>query len=55
VTSCTLVVEVRTRKDTREAALHRDERVTILLITHRPDIAARARRQLTLCDGVLSG
>jgi putative ABC transport system ATP-binding protein len=37
------------------AALNRDEGVTILLITHEPDIAARAGRQLTLCDGVLSG
>jgi len=29
--------------------------VTILFITHEPVIAARATRQLTLCDGVLSG
>jgi predicted ABC-type transport system involved in lysophospholipase L1 biosynthesis ATPase subunit len=29
--------------------------VTIVLITHEPDIAARAARQLTLCDGVLAG
>ena len=36
------------------AALNRDEGVTIVLITHEPDIAARASRQLTLCDGVLS-
>jgi len=36
-------------------ALNRDQGVTILLITHEPDIAARATRQLTLCDGVLTG
>jgi len=36
-------------------ALNRDQGVTILLITHEPDIAARASRQLTLCDGVLTG
>jgi predicted ABC-type transport system involved in lysophospholipase L1 biosynthesis ATPase subunit len=28
--------------------------VTIVLITHEPDIAARTTRQLTLWDGVLS-
>jgi len=37
------------------SALNRDEGVTIVLITHEPDIAARATRQLTLCDGVLTG
>ncbi|MGD2064225.1 MAG: ABC transporter ATP-binding protein [Nitrospirota bacterium] len=37
------------------SALNRDEGVTILLITHEPDVAARAGRQLTLCDGVLTG
>jgi len=37
------------------SALNRDEGVTIILITHEPDIAARAGRQLTLCDGVLTG
>jgi len=35
-------------------ALNRDEGVTIVLITHEPDVAACATRQLTLCDGVLS-
>jgi putative ABC transport system ATP-binding protein len=34
-------------------ALNRDQGVTIVLITHEPDIAARATRRLTLCDGVL--
>jgi len=37
------------------SALNRHEGVTIVLITHEPDIAARAGRQLTLCDGVLTG
>jgi putative ABC transport system ATP-binding protein len=34
-------------------ALNHDQGVTILLITHEPDVAARATRQLILCDGVL--
>jgi len=37
------------------SALNRDEGVTIVLITHEPDIASRATRQLTLCYGVLTG
>lgn len=35
-------------------ALNRDENLTILVITHESDIAARARRQLVLRDGKLS-
>jgi len=35
--------------------LDRDKDMTSLLIPHKPVIAARARRQLTLCDWVLSG
>lgn len=34
-------------------ALNRDDGVTIILITHEADIAARARRQLVLRDGKL--
>jgi putative ABC transport system ATP-binding protein len=32
---------------------HRDEGLTILLITHEPEVAARAQRSLTLRDGKL--
>jgi predicted ABC-type transport system involved in lysophospholipase L1 biosynthesis ATPase subunit len=47
----------RTRRVVRGGSWnnHRDEGVTIRLITHEPDIAACASRQLTLCDGVLTG
>jgi putative ABC transport system ATP-binding protein len=34
--------------------LNRDEGLTILLITHEPEVAARAQRSLTLRDGVLT-
>ncbi|MDT8385138.1 MAG: ABC transporter ATP-binding protein [Gammaproteobacteria bacterium] len=33
--------------------LNRDEGLTILLITHEPEVAARAQRSLTLRDGML--
>jgi putative ABC transport system ATP-binding protein len=33
--------------------LNRNEGVTILLITHEREVAARARRTLTMCDGLL--
>jgi putative ABC transport system ATP-binding protein len=33
--------------------LNRDEGLTILLITHEPEVAARAQRSLTLRDGRL--
>jgi putative ABC transport system ATP-binding protein len=35
--------------------LNRNEGVTILLITHEREVAARARRTLTMCDGLLEG
>ncbi len=35
--------------------LNRQERLTIVLITHEPDVAARAGRQLVLRDGRLEG
>jgi putative ABC transport system ATP-binding protein len=35
--------------------LNRNEGVTILLITHEREVAARARRTLTMCDGSLEG
>ena len=35
--------------------LNRNEGVTILLITHEREVAARARRTLTMCDGRLEG
>jgi len=34
-------------------ALNKEEGLTILLITHEPEVAARAQRSLTLRDGVL--
>jgi putative ABC transport system ATP-binding protein len=34
-------------------SLNREEGLTILLITHEPEVAARAQRSLTLRDGVL--
>lgn len=34
-------------------AFNKDEGLTILLITHEPEVAARAQRSLTLRDGVL--
>jgi putative ABC transport system ATP-binding protein len=36
-------------------ALNRDEGVTIVLITHEPDVASRAARRITLRDGRLEG
>jgi putative ABC transport system ATP-binding protein len=35
--------------------LNRDEGLTIVLITHEPEVAAHARRQLTMRDGRLEG
>jgi putative ABC transport system ATP-binding protein len=35
------------------AQLNQDEGLTIVLITHEPDVAARAQRRLTLLDGRL--
>jgi putative ABC transport system ATP-binding protein len=35
--------------------LNHNEGVTILLITHEREVAARARRTLTMCDGLLEG
>lgn len=35
--------------------LNRDEGLTIVLITHEPEVAAHARRQLTMLDGRLEG
>jgi putative ABC transport system ATP-binding protein len=34
-------------------SLNRDQGVTIVLITHEPDVAERAQRQVTLRDGML--
>jgi putative ABC transport system ATP-binding protein len=34
--------------------LNREEGLTILLITHEPEVAARAQRSLTLRDGILT-
>lgn len=34
--------------------LNKDEGLTILLITHEPEVAARAQRSMTLRDGVLT-
>lgn len=35
--------------------IHREEHKTIILITHNPELAEEAERQITLSDGMITG
>ena len=37
------------------ARLHREQRLTVILVTHEPDVAAWAERVITFRDGVIVG
>jgi len=35
--------------------LNEQEKITIVIVTHEPDIAARAKRQIKMIDGMING